>query len=68
MLNLVEVDKHFVTIDPGGEEMQRFVVVVGRHPRIEAVVPAVYAADEILAGHVPIGELHAAVEAASVHH
>lgn len=48
--------------------MQPFVVVVGTHAGGEDIVPAVYAAQQIVTFHPPVGEVGAAVEAASVEH
>ena len=49
--NLLLVDEHRVrvVIDPGSELGQNLGVVVGAHARIDSVVPAVQATDEVVA-------------------
>ena len=45
--------------------MQRFFVVIFRDSRIDAKIPAMYAADEIFTGHIPVREQRAAMRAPS---
>ena len=66
--HLIEVDDHLAVVDPRRELLQPFVVVVGADSGAEAVVPAVYAAHQILAADRAVGEQRTAMLAASVQH
>ncbi len=48
-LDLVQIDEHLVAVDPRREPMQRLVVVVRRHTRLESIVPTVHTTDEVAA-------------------
>ena len=66
--DLVGVDPHLAVVDPGRELGQHLGVVVSRDAAVEAVVPVVQAADEVVALHMTVGQQRAAMQAAAVEH
>ncbi len=65
--HLVELDEELVVLDHAGEKFASdLVVVVGAHPGVDAVVPPVQTAHQVVALDPPVGEQRAAVEAAAV--
>ncbi len=66
--DLVLVDPDLAVLDPGVELGQNLGVVVLADAGVEAVVPAVHAADDILAIDMAIGHQCPAVGAAPVEH
>ena len=64
----VFVDEHFAALDPGRESWQGFPVVVLADARIEAVVPTVHTANQVIAVDMAIRHECATVGAAAVEH
>ena len=62
------VDEQAVAVDPAGELLQRLRVVVGADPGVDAVVPAVEPAEDVVSVDVAVGQQGATVEASSVEH
>jgi hypothetical protein len=69
-VNLGAIDENsvFIRIQPGRELVERLVVVVLADAGVQAVVPLVDAADEVLAVDVAVGQEGTAVQAPSVQH
>ena len=69
-VNLGAIDEHgvLIRIQPGRELVERLVVVVLADAGIQAVVPLMDAADEVLAVDVAVGQEGTAVQAPSVQH
>ena len=57
-----------VALDPAGELLQRLGVVVRAHAGVDPVVPAVQAAQQVVAVDVAVGQQRAAVQAPAVEH
>ncbi len=66
--DLVGVDQHLAGLGPGRKFRQHFVVVVFGDACVDAVVPVVQPADEVVAVDAAVGEQRAAVQAAAVQH
>jgi hypothetical protein len=59
--NLVLVDTHFAVFDPGIELRQCLTVAILTDTRVDAVVPVMYPADEVVAVDVTVGHQGAAM-------
>ena len=67
--DLVGIDEHVLALGPGLEFVQRLFVIVLRHAGIDAVVPIVHPADQIvILVHMAVGHQRAAVQAAAIEH
>jgi hypothetical protein len=66
--DLVAIDVESVAMHLGGELLELLGVAVGADARLDAVVPAVQAADEVVAADLTVGEQRASVQAAPVQH
>ena len=66
--DVVAVDEQAVALDHRRELREHLAVVVRADARLDAVVPAVQTADEIVAPDLAVGEQRAAVQAATVEH
>ena len=64
--DLVRVDQNLAVLSPRGELGQDFFVIVFADAGIEAVVPVVDAADQVLAVDMAVGHERAPVQAAAV--
>ena len=64
--DLVGVDKQRIVLDPRGELVQPLCFVVSRHTRRIPIIPAVHAADDVIADDGPIRHQGAPVLAAAV--
>jgi hypothetical protein len=62
------VDEQVVAVEGARELLEHLGVVVGAHAGVDAVVPTVQAADEVVAHDVAVAEQRPAVEAAAVEH
>ena len=64
--DLVRIDQNLAVLSPRGELGQDFFVIVFADAGIEAVVPVVDAADQVLAVDMAVGHERAPVQAAAV--
>ena len=66
--HLVAIDEQVVAVERAGELLQHLGVVVGADPRVDAVVPAVQPADQVVALDAAVAQQRAAVQASPVQH
>ena len=66
--DLVLIDADMAALDPGLELMEGFGIVVLGHAGVVAIIPVVYAADQIIAVDMAVRHQGAAVQATAIKH